>query len=189
MAPREAGPADADAIIALHVASWRATYRGILPDAFLAAPLEAALGAKWRDLFARGLPPGALLVAEDSAGLAGFVAAWRRPAGAEVDNLHVRPGLHGRGLGRRLLGEAARRLHAMGCRAAWLEVLEGNDAALRFYTRLGGRAGPLTTAPLHGLPAIPERRVAFDDLDALAAACLMPAGGPGGAAAREVEGR
>lgn len=165
---RAARAGDGAAIAALHVASWRATYRGILPDTFLAGPIEEALGAKWQRIFAEGIPPGALLLAEDERGLAGFVAAWVRGDGAEIDNLHVRPGLNGRGIGRRLLGAAAEALVALGARHGWLEVLDGNDAALRFYTRLGGVAGPVQVAPLYGIPT-PERRVAFDDLAALAA--------------------
>ena len=45
IAIRRARPVDAAAIAAVHVAAWRSTYPGILPDAFLAnlsVPRQAA---------------------------------------------------------------------------------------------------------------------------------------------------
>ena len=63
-------------------------------------------------------------------------ATW----GTLVDNLHVLPGLKGRGIGRRLLEAAAhetrRRFPDDGI---YLFVFEANAAARRFYASVGGR--------------------------------------------------
>ena len=68
--------------------------------------------------------------------LGGVDATW----GTLIDNLHVLPGLKGRGIGRRLLEAAAletarrypdERVH--------LFVFEANAAARRFYASVGGR--------------------------------------------------
>ena len=44
--PRQAEASDSDAIAALHVKSWRATYRGILPDIYLDNEAVFSLGGK-----------------------------------------------------------------------------------------------------------------------------------------------
>ncbi len=46
--PRPANVADADAIGALHVAAWRETYTGILPDEMLAALSVEARRTMWQ---------------------------------------------------------------------------------------------------------------------------------------------
>ena len=45
---RSAGAADADAIAALHAASWRSAYRGILKASTLGPALDGERRAHWR---------------------------------------------------------------------------------------------------------------------------------------------
>lgn len=49
----------------------------------------------------------------------------------------VLPEYRRRGIGRALLGEAERRLRAMGCPKINLQIRTSNDAVVRFYERLG----------------------------------------------------
>ncbi len=137
---REAGPSDADAVAALHLASWRSAYRGILADAYLDGQAEADRLALWRGRFSEGADARIVLVAEEAGELAGFVCLERRaddPWGLLVDNLHARPDRRGRGIGRLLLREIARRIPGD---PVHLWVLEANGPARRFYERIGGRA-------------------------------------------------
>jgi ribosomal protein S18 acetylase RimI-like enzyme len=56
-----------------------------------------------------------------------------------VDNLHVLPATRGQRLGERLLRSAALELETSGAQGGLhLWVFEANQAALRFYQRLGG---------------------------------------------------
>lgn len=141
---RIAEAADAHAIATLHAESWRSAYRGILFDAFLDGPIFANRRALWQARLSGDAPSPSLFVAlaEQDGEAKAFVCAqldadptW----GALLDNLHVSPSSKGRGLGRRLMAEAATwvfqqrpdsRLH--------LWVYEQNAAARRFYERLGG---------------------------------------------------
>ena len=95
-------------------------------------------------LWARLDPNDLVLVAEEAGTLAGFVA-FRPDAGGEgplLDNLHVAPRLRGSGIGVELLKAAVVELAAQGETKFWLTVIDGNQAARRFYARMGGEEGP-----------------------------------------------
>jgi ribosomal protein S18 acetylase RimI-like enzyme len=122
--------------------------------------------AMWRDHFAAPRP-GIVLLAEGEDGLRGFCATWLQEDQAYVDNLHLRPGLRGGGLGRALLGRA---VAALGAARVALTIIEGNDGARRFYERLGGVAADPQDATLHGVRTR-LRRIAWDDARVLLRGC------------------
>ena len=144
---RLALPADAPAIAALHAASWAIAYAHILRADWLAQDLAADRLSVWTERFAAPDPAMRVLLAKDEDGLAGFVCIFLAADplwGSHVDNLHVRPGLKGQGLGRRLLGAAARLALAEAPGAGLdLHVFAANTAARGFYARVGGQEGPL----------------------------------------------
>ncbi len=171
---RDATPADALAIAALHVASWRVAYRGILPDDYLDGSAAAAeADARWVENFRTVGRDDILMVADGDAGLLGLIAVWAgREAGFDtyIDNLHVRPHLRGQRIGARLLGEATRRMIAAGHRTTCLWLLDGNDQGGHFYRRIGGSFEDHQTGEMGGHP-IGETRVVWRDLPGLAKAC------------------
>lgn len=126
----------------LHAASWRSAYRGMLSDAYLDGDILAERGRLWEHRLAQPSERQYILLAEENDNLVGFVCVLldAEPAwGAYLDNLHVRPGLTGRGLGRRLLGQAGHWVAQV--EPTWplhLLVIERNTAARRFYERHGG---------------------------------------------------
>jgi GNAT superfamily N-acetyltransferase len=166
---REATAADADAIADLLTASWQDAYAPLLPAGLLSDRLPGLHRAMWRGHFAAPRP-GIVLLAEDGDGLRGFCAAWLNDGEAYVDNLHMRPGLRGGGVGRALLGRAACALAARGATRAALTMIEGNAGARRFYERLGGVPAEPREAVLHGV-ATCQRRIAWADIRVLLDAC------------------
>lgn len=139
---RPATGRDADAIARMHARSWRATYRGLLSDAYLDHDVDDERHRVWRDRFDR-LAPDAFgaFIAEDESGAIGFAALLLHspPASALLDNLHVVPDQQRRGVGRRLMAESARwTLDAAPGAPLHLWVLEANTGARRFYRALGG---------------------------------------------------
>lgn len=150
-------PADADAVAALHVASWRGAYRGVFTDDYLDHQADAERREAWR-IRLNAPDPGADwgFVAQDASGrLLGF--AWVMPDhdptwGDYVDNLHVAPDLKGGGIGRRLMQAVAQRLLDGGStRPLYLWVLDANTAARGFYERLGAEVRDLQLSdPLAG---------------------------------------
>jgi ribosomal protein S18 acetylase RimI-like enzyme len=169
---RAARAGDAASIAALHLASWRDAYRGVLDDAVLDVVAPVALPRHW-DATLPLAEPGVVILAVRDGAPAGFVAAYGRGETAYVDNLHVAPGGRGGGLGRVLLGLAARRLRRLGCTRAELFAFAGNTGALRFYARLGAAIGPEQDCEVHGHPAR-ERVCAWDDIRTLIAATAQP---------------
>jgi len=169
---RRAKPGDAAAIGAVHVAAWRNTYAGVLPDDYLAglSPMRHAVG--YERAIADRRNGHAMFVAVASGAdappersetgggaVVGFVSGGRArrpglcreaPAGSgEVETLYLLDDYRDRGLGRRLMRAMAAHLAAVGCRSTVLWVLRDNPTRW-FYQRLGGRAAARETIRFAG---------------------------------------
>jgi ribosomal protein S18 acetylase RimI-like enzyme len=138
-----AGPTDAEELARVHVTSWRETYRGLLPDAFLARMSQPGFARR----FARELSEpraGVTLAAANRYGLIGYAQAGpsRRgvPGEGEVATLYVLRACQRQGVGAQLLREAARALAAQGATSLMISVLRDNIPARRFYEHLDGAA-------------------------------------------------
>jgi ribosomal protein S18 acetylase RimI-like enzyme len=142
---REAENADAPGIAAIHVRSWQAAYRGVLPDELLDGLSVSEREGSWRALLGEGEERLLALVAERSGGdLAGFcaVATPSRDGDAdaltaEIGALYVDPGYWRQGAGRAMVAAALEELDRRGFRDVILWVLPENHAALAFYDRFG----------------------------------------------------
>jgi len=144
---RPAEPADARALAEVHVAAWRESYRGLMPDAAIEAKSVADREAQWLRTLTTDRPGADVLVAEAAEGaIVGFVSAGpQRDPGlgtiGEIYAIYVLRAHQGRGIGRALFQAATRALLSRGIDSVGLWVLEGNDPASRFYERQGGRPG------------------------------------------------
>jgi ribosomal protein S18 acetylase RimI-like enzyme len=166
---RPAGVDDADAIAALHAASWRSAYRGIFNDDTLGPSLDGERRDHWRAKLAAMTADDTVLIAGDM----GFIAVWAKgdPGfGAYIDNLHVHPERRSGGLGRRLLGEAMRRVVRRGERGAYLWVFDDNVRAIDFYRRLGGEIVEGGFDEIDGAH-VAHSRIAWRDIARLVDAC------------------
>ena len=132
---RDAQPGDELQVACVHVRTWQAAYRGLLPDDYLDAlkPEDRARRYTFAD---RSPHAPRTQVAFDDAELVGF-ATVRVEAGepsiGELAALHVEPAHWNRGAGLLLIRAARARLRECGCRAARLWLLEGNRRGERFY--------------------------------------------------------
>jgi ribosomal protein S18 acetylase RimI-like enzyme len=139
-----AGPADAEELARVHVRAWRETYRGLLPDAYLARMSEADFTRRFRRALTFPGPNDVTLVAASREGLIGYVQGGPSRARveheAEVATLYIVGRAHGLGIGKRLLSGAARALAAQGAQSLAISVLRDNVRARGFYEHLGGEA-------------------------------------------------
>jgi ribosomal protein S18 acetylase RimI-like enzyme len=143
LAPRSARLSDAESIGAVQVASWRSTYRGIVPDDYLDAMTVEDHAGRWGRLLAR---PGSLeltFVVEEEGRVVGFAMGGteregdRRYAG-ELYAIYLLPDARRRGHGRALAEAVSEALLERGLRSMLVWVLRDNLGARRFYERLGG---------------------------------------------------
>jgi ribosomal protein S18 acetylase RimI-like enzyme len=171
---RDAAPDEWESVSALHVASWRSAYRGMLLDAYLDGAIAEERRALWRARLAGGTRPDQIVVVgEDGSGivaLACILAGQDRRWGSLIDNLHVRPDRKRGGIGRLALAEAARRLPpAYAGTPLHLTVLEANRAAQSAYENWGGALVERLEADLPDGQRLPVRRYAWATPAALTA--------------------
>jgi len=161
---RRATSDDAGGLGEVHVEGWRWGYRGLLPDADLAAldPVERA--AKWAEWLGPDAPDDSfVIVAEDDAGVCGFVSAGATRdddvrGGAEVYAIYLAGRAASRGVGRVLLERAEHELRCEGFTEAVLWVLATNDRARAFYDKRGWHADGATKTDPHRCGAQPQVR-------------------------------
>jgi len=155
---RPALPADARAIAEVLVASWRDSYRGILPDAVLDRLSVASRELSRREILRDAA--GLQLVACDTTygDVVGFCDAGpsRRPGAWEGEVYAIYLAHHAKrhGLGTRMFDEVMAWLHRRGSRSMIVWVLEHNDHARRFYETMGGKAGPRWPSTVDGFAVI-----------------------------------
>ncbi len=163
-----AGPGDAGAIGRVHVQAWRETYSELAPAACLEAMSPVAHARRWHGQLLRAMAGEVVMVAEGPEGLVGYCAGGLIPGTqeAQVHTLYLLARAQGLGLGRHLLGSAARVMGADGARSLRLWVLEGNTRAARFYEHLGGVRGPTRPVRVWG-GVYSETAYLWDDISCL----------------------
>ena len=165
--------ADAVTVADLHATSWRDAYRGMLRDEYLDADVAGDRRRVWASRLGDRVDSEFGFIAEAAGEAVGFVFLCGRADdtwGTLVDNLHVLPGLKGRGIGRRLLEAAAnetqRRFPDDGI---YLFVFEANAAARRFYASVGGREVERAAVEPPGGGSQVHWRVVWDNAERLLA--------------------
>ncbi len=131
---------EAEAFASLHVACWRETYGGLVPDAVIGKATAETRIPIWRAALAD--PTRVVIGAYDGGPPVGFVmagAADEPPADGHIHALYIRSSHHRRGLGRTLIGATARVWMAQGGQSLSVGVLATNSPARSFYEALGGR--------------------------------------------------
>jgi ribosomal protein S18 acetylase RimI-like enzyme len=128
----------------VHVDTWRAAYRGIVPDGYLDGLSYNESERLWQDAIEAG--DGCVFVAEDGAGVFGFASGSLRERFSrelreyegELKTLYVHPSHKGAGAGRRLVGAVARHFVERDVKSMLLWAFAENRAARGFYESLGG---------------------------------------------------
>ena len=147
---RPASIEDAAAIARVHVATWRTSYRGLLPDEFLESLSEPNYEERWKRAIGEG--SDLVYVTEENQGIVGFASGGRERAGedgfaGELYAIYLLQDAQRRGHGRELVRAVVGGLRDMGLTDMIVWVLRDNVAARRFYEGLGGvyvRAQPIT---------------------------------------------
>jgi len=173
---RPAAPADAADIARVRIESWRTTYRGLIPDAYLDGMQVDASTAIWERVLGATTSIASVFVVSHDAAVVGFAAGNRLAEpkydlDAELSAVYLRPDYQRAGLGHRLVGAVVDAQRANGATGLIVWTIAGNKLARAFYEQLGGKL--LVEQPFQwdGMDLI-EAGYGWNDLAALAAACL-----------------
>ncbi|MBT6314971.1 MAG: GNAT family N-acetyltransferase [Alphaproteobacteria bacterium] len=136
--------ADAAAIAELHVDVWRATYADLAPPEALESLGVAVRLRQWQAALADSASAAGIFVIRSEGVIVGFAKAQRDPDGpmngrGEIKHLYVSHSEQSRGLGRLLFNASASYLQSIKAPGIALGVVDGNDRAIAFYERLGGK--------------------------------------------------
>jgi ribosomal protein S18 acetylase RimI-like enzyme len=132
---------DARAIAEVHVNSWQAAYRGLLPQDFLQNLSLERREAQWRS----GIDnPEQVVLVCDLETVVAFCSFMPSRDGdidkskvAELSTIYALESVWGQGIGKQLCAEAVRQMRERGFSEVMLWVLKGNDRAIKFYERMG----------------------------------------------------
>ena len=151
----------------LHVQCWREAFTEILP-ADLVATFDAAQRVP---MWQRCLADEKRIVvgAYDNGKPVGFIIAGKplehllQGTDGQIDTIYIAASHYRMGIGRQLIGRAARAWQEQGGHAFTLGVLAENIRARSFYESLGAKLALLTTYNWGGYD-LPDAIYVFDDL-------------------------
>lgn len=137
---RQARIEDADSIARVHVESWKTTYAGIVPDAYLASLTPEPRAEMWKGQLNAGTI--LIFVAEDATGIFGFASGGKSREtipgyDAELYAIYLLQQKQRQGVGRSLVQKVAEALRRKGFRSLIVWVLAKNPA-VDFYVSLRG---------------------------------------------------
>lgn len=141
---RQALRADAAGIAKVHVDSWRSTYKGIVPDEYLANLSHEKRETFWDQALADQPARSHTIVATDhknqvlgfSDGGANRTTKYNYDG--EILAIYLLKDHHGTGVGRRLFQSSVNQLREDGFSRMLVWVLADNPTC-RFYERMGGK--------------------------------------------------
>ena len=125
----------------VHVNSWRAAYKGIVPDEYLDGLSIEKSEEKFRKFYEKGISQYYLMYADEKpAGILVYSKSYDKDADdktADLGVLYFLPEYWGRGLGAELLRHGIEEISMAGYERITLWVLEQNARARKFYDKNG----------------------------------------------------
>lgn len=145
---RKATVHDAEQLGAVHVAAWKETYTGLLPEEMLSGLSAERRCAMWARILGHpsAFDDTVVFLAEDQGVIIGFGACGRQRDerlgaqgfDAEIGAIYVLRSHQHQGIGQDLMRAMSSELQSSGFAAIALWVLRENTAARAFYEHLGG---------------------------------------------------
>lgn len=140
---RLAREGDARGIAYVHTESWKATYRGIVPDHVLDYLTTESRLAQWEQQLRSNENDQILIVAEDKEGeIVGFACGGKEregqlPYDGELYAIYLLKSHQQSGIGRQLVKRVVQHLQTCRIGNMMIWALERNPAC-RFYEKMGG---------------------------------------------------
>jgi len=138
---RSATVADAEGFGGVHVSSWQAAYKGIIPDDYLSAMSPEASAQRLVEVLTAE-PDAPFFVAELNGKIIGNLL-FGKFRNSDYDNIgevgaiYLLPEYWGKGYGKAMMGYAMDSLHNQGYKTIIIWALEQNERARNFYEKMG----------------------------------------------------
>jgi len=176
---RSATPADATAIAEVRVNAWRTTYKGMIPDAYLAAMKIEDSAALWEKILTAAPDATSVFVAVEGDTVVGFAAGHmlgepKHGLDAELSAVYLVNAAQRTGIGQRLVATVAAAQRAHGAHGLIVWVIAGNKPARAFYEKLGAELLIEQPFTWDGMELV-EVGYGWRNLDSLVAAVDLPA--------------
>ena len=139
---RRARASDAASVAGVRLDSWRASYRGLVPDSYLDSLKPEQSVKLWEQVLGASSDAACTFVAEAGGEIIGFASGMTLADGkfgcdAELSAICVLPDEQRRGLGKKLLANVAATLISAGATGLMAWVLAKNEGAREFFKALG----------------------------------------------------
>ncbi|MFO1396158.1 MAG: GNAT family N-acetyltransferase [Burkholderiales bacterium] len=176
---RPAVPADAARIAQVRVDAWRTTYKGMIPEAYLAGMTVEDSTAHWDRILNAAPNTTNVFVAVAGDEVVGFAAGLmleepKFGINAELSAVYLVREAQRAGVGTRLVAAVAAAQQAHGANGLIVWVIEGNKPARAFYENLGAELLVEQPFTWDGMDLV-EAGYGFRDLSSLVAAGDGPA--------------
>ena len=160
---RTATDADAARLAEIRIAAWRATYRGVMTDAYLDGLDVGRATTAWRQNILEPKDGIFHLVVQSGTHVVGFAilgpAAGDPDAGTgQLYAINVHPDWWARGVGSVLFAAAEQKFIELGYCRAFLWVATGNNRAISFYNKRGWLDDGATLEDTSFDPPVSENR-------------------------------
>lgn len=139
---RKATKEDIKGISRVYVDSWRTTYRGLVPDEYLAGLAYEKAEKRWIDFLDNEIEPFIYVAVNEDGKIVGFAAGRRNDDenfNGELYSLYLLKECRGLGTGRLLVSACANHFKGKGIDSMMVWVMEQNKSGVGFYERMGGK--------------------------------------------------
>ena len=139
---RPASEDDAARLAEVHVAAWRATYRGVMTDEYLDGLDVGRAASAWRRNIREPGDGTVHLVVHCGNEVVGFAILGAAsgdsdPGSGQIHAINVHPDWWAQGIGSILFAAAEQKLIGLGYDRAFLWVEKNNNRAISFYSKRG----------------------------------------------------
>ncbi|WKA58356.1 GNAT family N-acetyltransferase [Planococcus shenhongbingii] len=139
---RKATKEDIKHVAKIYVDSWRTTYRGLVPDEYLAGLSYEEAQKNWNDFLIGGNEAFIYVAIDDRRKIIGFASGKRieeKNFDGELYSLYLLQECRGLGAGKRLVSAIAKHFQENGIHSMMVWVMKQNKSGLGFYERIGGK--------------------------------------------------
>lgn len=127
-----------DEMTELYVKSWRATYKGIIPDKILDTITVEKFNKIWKEYITKE-NNGIFGAFENDVflGFGAFTPDEEMEDTLYLDSLHIKDGYKGKGVGTKIINHLKEYAREKEYKGVSVSIMCGNDRARNLYTKLG----------------------------------------------------